>query len=343
MEWELGVYRQGGMDALMNATDDPHILKPMGELLPEMYLTSKELFKYCAWQGEEFDCESRVKSIITPGRVCYTIDNNIEEVTSLKTTIAGEDYGMTILIDIHQEEHIWNVYDDKFDAGVKLLVHSPVKWALTEEKGIALAPGFSHYIGMTYKEVQRLSKPYTVDECVDDELYSFEECITGCSLNLRFQHCNCSDPAACTYLEIANGCYNVDIRNQFLSECQKCKRNCHETIYDVRLSSAMLPAQNSEDMFLDVTGINRTTEGIRKNIMLIKLYFISIIYEETKHKPSFGLETLFANIGGFLGLFVGASVMTILEVVELLGHLIYRCCVKYAVLCRNRRAQNLVA
>ena len=345
IDQELSSYQTGGMDALLNETDhDPLILKPMTSIASDMYLTSEELFKYCNWQGEKFDCQTRIKSLLTPGRICYTVDSRIEALPPLTGTIPGEEYGMTILLDIHQEEHAFNSYDNKFDAGVKLLVHSPTAWALTEEKGVVLAPGFSHYIGMTYKEVRRLSTPYAKNECVDDESYEFGECITGCSLHLRFERCNCSNVYNCSYLEISSGCYAEDIKENFITKCSHCKRNCKESIYDVHLSSAMLPAQNSIEQFINVTGINRTTvEDIRKNIVMIKLYFISMHYEETTHKPSFDIETLFANIGGFLGLFVGASVMTVLEVIELICHLLHKCFTKYCKMCSYRRSHNCVS
>ena len=75
-----------------------------------------------------------------------------------------------------------------------------------------------------------------------------------------------------------------------------------------------------EDL-IEITGLNRTTEQeIRENLLFVKLYFSTLNYDEKIERKSFDQSTLVANIGGFLGLFLGASVVTFFEIIEVVFH-----------------------
>ena len=92
------------------------------------------------------------------------------------------------------------------------------------------------------------------------------------------------------------------------------------------------------DRLRQKTGLNRTTEqAIRQNVLLVKLYFSTLNYEEKIELKSFDLSTLVANIGGLLGLFLGASVVTLCEIVEVLVHVGILSLRKLACLCHLRR------
>ena len=316
---EMQIYQTEGIEALLNATDgNPLIKQNMYNFSELTSLSAKELFQYCDWHGKSFDCSTRIRGLLTTKR-CFTVNPRDVSLPKLIVKSPGEDFGMTVLIDVHQEENTY-VEDVDFEAGIQLIAHHPDTFPMASERGIVLGPGWSHHLALTYKRIQRLSLPYAADECVstsEDPTYNYEECIMNCSLRLHFS-CGC-DLATCSYLTLNENCYKRDITDIFADKCAYCKRNCNEHIYEVQTSSTLFPAKRMVGALKAITKINRTTEEeIKENMMQLKIYFSSMNHERIKHKPTFNLATLVANIGGCMGLFVGASVITLFEIVELL-------------------------
>ena len=56
----------------------------------------------------------------------------------------------------------------------------------------------------------------------------------------------------------------------------------------------------------------KTTEGVP-----IRFIYQEIYYQELEYLPDFDLETLISNVGGFVGIFLGYSLM---QLPELLGN-----------------------
>ena len=54
-------------------------------------------------------------------------------------------------------------------------------------------------------------------------------------------------------------------------------------------------------------------EDFKSNVVSLRLFFNSMKMEVTTQKPAMAPVQLFSQIGGLLGLFIGASMMTLLE------------------------------
>ncbi|XP_050413850.2 uncharacterized protein LOC126828235 [Patella vulgata] len=57
---------------------------------------------------------------------------------------------------------------------------------------------------------------------------------------------------------------------------------------------------------------------VRSNFLLVNLYFKELNYEQITQQKAYDVFALFCDIGGSMGLFIGASVMTIFEIIDLL-------------------------
>ena len=56
--------------------------------------------------------------------------------------------------------------------------------------------------------------------------------------------------------------------------------------------------------------------------MKIGVYYPELSYTITEQKPAFELGSLLSEVGGFLGLLLGASVLTVCELLDYIGMLI---------------------
>ncbi|XP_076464690.1 FMRFamide-activated amiloride-sensitive sodium channel-like [Babylonia areolata] len=62
---------------------------------------------------------------------------------------------------------------------------------------------------------------------------------------------------------------------------------------------------------------------IRQNLLRLNVYLEDLSVVKYKQMPAYGMEDLFADIGGTLGLWMGVSVLTIMELLELVIRLSY--------------------
>lgn len=72
----------------------------------------------------------------------------------------------------------------------------------------------------------------------------------------------------------------------------------------------------------DVNDIIRASTLIRQNLIRLNIYLEDLSVVEFMQMPAYDLADLFADIGGTLGLWMGISVLTIMELVELIVSLV---------------------
>jgi len=67
---------------------------------------------------------------------------------------------------------------------------------------------------------------------------------------------------------------------------------------------------------------DRMRHFLRDNLLELDLYFEEMSTQIIQQVPAYDEESLFGDIGGQVGLFLGASILTILEIVDLLGRVL---------------------
>jgi hypothetical protein len=65
------------------------------------------------------------------------------------------------------------------------------------------------------------------------------------------------------------------------------------------------------------------TETARRSFVWANVFYKSLSYELSTESPQLIAITLIANIGGYLGLFLGVSVFSLFEPVQILIEIIY--------------------
>ncbi len=67
---------------------------------------------------------------------------------------------------------------------------------------------------------------------------------------------------------------------------------------------------------------NNTSPSITKNCIYFNVFYEDLSTTYTTESPSLTAISLFGNIGGNLGLFIGMSILTFIELVELFINII---------------------
>jgi len=116
---------------------------------------------------------------------------------------------------------------------------------------------------------------------------------------------------------------------------------CNKTEFKVRLSSVKLMGESYVDLikqngklksdFDNATQLNvnhdvdddTSIEWARKSFVRMNIFYETLSYTYSTESIKLDMLTLMAYVGGMLSLFLGLSLFSVLEVVELILHLIY--------------------
>ena len=90
-------------------------------------------------------------------------------------------------------------------------------------------------------------------------------------------------------------------------------------MYNTQLTTLQLPTPFLMDLLNSHNFTYKTEEEIRRNVIALNVFYPSLHYTVTKQVEAFTFDELISNLGGQLGLFLGASLMTMVELVEALG------------------------
>lgn len=129
-----------------------------------------------------------------------------------------------------------------------------------------------------------------------------------------------------------------------MSDCvEQCPHECSSNSYDLSISYSDYPSRVFHNNLAkqDKTGlyewafqINRSSrldslDLARASLVKLFVYFDDIKFTQITEAPSITFVDLIANIGGTLGLFIGISLLSFVEIIELVLEIIVVVCVNY--------------
>jgi hypothetical protein len=167
--------------------------------------------------------------------------------------------------------------------------------------------------------------------------YTREACFVQCYQQRLVQNCNCSDPKYFSLFDNVSVCSLNDV-DALEYECQKvyfprgiinwnecldvCPLECNHTEYGIDITFSEL--NNDFYEFLLRQSTNLMSDGSFKENMpsqsfvSFNVFYDTLSYELVVESAKMNLVELIASIGGNLSLFMGVSIFTLFEVVEIL-------------------------
>ncbi|XP_046582483.1 acid-sensing ion channel 1A-like [Haliotis rubra] len=253
---------------------------------------------------------------------CFTYNVN----GSLLARNSGRANGLRLLLNVQEEEYTRSS-DGYLGTGFMVAVHAPEVIPIMSAMGMAVAPGSQHFVGIGVKEVTANDG---VGGCGDGFLkyitrnYSRDACKMECEMDFIVSICNCrdytnpnDDVAYCTPQQFQE-CY-VPAKARYLQTDTGCEAGCPEpcsyTRFITQHSSSPL-TRNYITAYTKAKG--KTEEYWRRNLVILEMYLSSMTYELTEKQLGYEILDLFCDIGGALGLLLGASLLTVLEVFDFL-------------------------
>ena len=166
----------------------------------------------------------------------------------------------------------------------------------------------------------------------NNQTYSQQYCYLICLQNQVIKRCNCSiiwlpnykNYTVCNYdqkdcstssvTEILEGKQNLNCTSSCPTECEFIE-------YKVSTSRATYPTEYYRDLLsthsiINSSGIN--IQDIDKAVLRVNVFYETMSYTTITETLSITPETFFSNIGGTLGLCLGVSILSIVEILELI-------------------------
>ncbi|XP_035679934.1 uncharacterized protein LOC118418202 [Branchiostoma floridae] len=305
------------------------------EEIVEMGHRKEELILQCTFDKER--CSLDDFKVIQNAKYgnCFTF-NHGEDGLVRNTTKVGAEYGLKLTLSIEATEYV-GLFGQS--PGAKITIHDVGSTPFPEGNAINTKPGESTFVGLKRSSVRRQSFPY--GDCTSyqerdvlyDGMYTYETCQHSCLQAALLEKCGCSDEliamnsTLCSVLNNTQECCRQEVRKRHEDgdlPCD-CHQSCTEDSYTLWLSSSMWPSDSYVWYVLEnihtrsqSQNLPLNPEELRQNLARVHVYFRDLNYELITENPTYTEESLLSGLGGLLGLYVGLSVITVFEFINLL-------------------------
>ncbi|KAK6194919.1 hypothetical protein SNE40_000450 [Patella caerulea] len=303
-------------------------------------LTSYDTFLRVSHGPERLGRNSFQMSYKEPLKTCFTYNGQWKQ-KDLTPMTANEDDELEMYVDINQDLYAFQC----LTAGISLCIHPPGEPLDSKTPCTVLSPGHAYQVELTVQDYTYLPHPYNSyqsGDCTETSHYSFKKtlkyfhgysyrgCLLECLTDTVLEACGCiteyevqnASNKYCTVRQrqecvspLRRRFYkNTSYANNAMEWCN-CPRPCSNVVYHQDLSSSFFPADSLIDFLKDMQ-FTSSLEHARSNLMRITISFKSLMVTHITHVPEYTLEDMISSMGGFMGFFVGASILSVLEVLD---------------------------
>ncbi|XP_064823598.1 acid-sensing ion channel 1B isoform X1 [Oncorhynchus masou masou] len=299
----------------------------------------EDMLLECNFRGKECGPEA-FREIFTRYGKCYTFNSGQDNRPLLVTMKGGMGNGLELMLDIQQDEYlpVWGETDEtSFEAGIKVQIHTQDEPPFIDQLGFGVAPGFQTFVSCQEQRLTYLPPPW--GDCkstpIDSDFfssYSLTACRIDCETRYLVENCNCrmvhmpGDAPYCTpeqYKECADPALDFLVERD--NDYCVCETPCNMTRFGKEMSFVKIPSKASAKYL--AKKYNKTEQYIADNILVLDIFFEALNYETIEQTKAYEFAGLLGDIGGQMGLFIGASILTILELFDYLYEVIkYKLC-----------------
>ncbi|KAL5010552.1 hypothetical protein ScPMuIL_012857 [Solemya velum] len=282
---------------------------------------------------------------------CFVFNSGANDPI-LTTQHSGSTYGLSLELYIEHNDYIASLAND---AGIRIEIHNQTHMPFPEDYGYSLFPGARNSIGISMVEIRREIYPYgDCNKYTDDENtrlnayvdtvnlpihYSDKACKKTCYQRQMISQCGCclteypcvSKATTRVWTRYCNFTLRADGKNDNYDMCSDL---CHETVFSTEISMNMWPSNPHMRNYVLNPHITYNFDLLtsRENVLKLDVYYKDLNYESIDTSYSYAADSLLSDIGGQLGLWLGLSVVTLFEFVEL----VFDCIILLLRRCRCR-------
>ncbi|XP_062584684.1 acid-sensing ion channel 1B-like [Saccostrea cucullata] len=247
--------------------------------------------------------------------------------------LTGSKKGLSMFVNLDQVNY---VVGSNRGAGLQVAIHHRDVEPNIGDKSFFVSPGTVTYVPIRKSKHTYLPRPYkafgtnyctkTSDPDFRNPLkhysrYSYYACLRECRSNFIIKRCECrlitekGEEIICTIAQEFECALKTrdffDSNPGHQAECN-CPLPCEEVYYEKEISSAQFPSEKFREILHSLYNIT----NISTNYLELKFYYDTFVTHTIEQVPKVDITSVLGNIGGYLGIFLGASLLTITEVFE---------------------------
>ncbi len=338
----LDYYQQAAVSNLLNSTKQRYLGYEMSDMLFS-----------CGFNWQTCTANDFSYFFDTFYGNCFTFNSGIKSNGStakyLKSAIPGPIYGLALTLFLGDPilQSMYQLYGN----GIAIVVHNQTGYPSFGSRRILASAGMETDIAINRNFVSKLSGNY--GSCLQDisntslfaskseyfkyivntmqVTYEKSLCDLICFQDKIIQECNCSLGILPGYKEV-QACYfdGIDCVQKFMNSfittdsfesCDsKCPVACNYIEYSTKASSVSYPNEYYKSLLINHSKIiasNITYDKLDKSFLKVNIFYESMSYTQTIENPALTFEAFISNIGGIFGLFIGISVLSFLEIIDL--------------------------
>lgn len=283
--------------------------------------TCEETFVSCSFGREKLEnCCEHVTTEMTEAGICFRLSNKNNEY---RQWYSGNGFGWELVLNGNNEVEE-ELEDEDYDPekGFLIMVHEEQKYPRINSYGVAVSPNSQLHAAIFMKNVSLLDKANWgscsqgwIKNGSTDFLYTANHCEIECKLKKVENECGCSPLAYSARLGETHKSYCTPMKikqcfdklkgpeNRWEDECD-CPSECNMLEFDVTNSYSDLDGRRKG--FSDFQ--------VENDISYVSLYYSRVAYERIEQQKQLQTADLLSNIAGSMGLFLGMSTVTLLEI-----------------------------
>ena len=338
-------------DVLKNLTNVAMLTKMMAANAKFNFtknLSQPIVIKGCKFNKIECNSSLDFKEVyLYDNGVCKQFNSNgpnLKEVSQI-----GKDFGLSLILGPMNSMNKYPTSDSK---GLVVFIHNQTFEPISSE-GIQVRMGENTFISL--KKTVSKNEPTPYSDCNDlsdgfeSELYKFiikskklyrqSDCFNLCFQRVVTMRCGCFFTKYPMFVQ-AKPCLNLTqleciyiyergYAQNYSTKClSECPLECESVTYDHTVTSLDFPTKefyettlNDKIMFenlFNYFGQNFTLELYKENFLSLNVFLSSSKYTLITETPKITLTDLITNLGGSVGILLGCSMFSLLEVLELL-------------------------
>ncbi len=246
--------------------------------------------------------------------------------------------------------------DFAYKTGLHLFVHNQSTMPFALNSGVTIHPGFETYVGINRKFMKKLAKPYSTCitdlsnppndyaqvlfgffKDLNVPYYDQNFCFRLCFQDKLINNCSCLDIST-PVIRNSSYCesfYQIDCLQNFIKFYSQadlnqicnnaCLTQCQSIQYDLSLSTAAFPTLSylkkvqsfNEFKFPLYVSDLELIEFAHLGYLKVIVNYENLYYTLFDESPAITSDMIFGNLGGQLGLFIGISCLSFIELLEL--------------------------
>ncbi|VDN05102.1 unnamed protein product [Thelazia callipaeda] len=310
-----------------------------------------EMLKVCSVGGTNLDCCAISRQVLTDLGSCFVF--SVDDM-KLNQTQPGIFNGLQLILDAGvndavavnytEEGNTIPIFSNNLEDGFRLYVRNEDELAYSYTEGLSVSPAYRAYIALNLETFHFLT-PDKWGNCTHSWPtksprrafrlpYTSQNCASLCQQVYYEQRINCTpllysvgDGQHITFSAHLNTCTPSELHAFMLKvadrtnningpECADniCPTSCVTHEYKASITYGYGFSESAMDW---LTNINDTwtAERIKENFAVVNIFYREMSYMLNEQIQSTSLVDVLSNIGGNMGLFFGASVITVIELV----------------------------